>query len=299
MYFMKDEYTNNSYEELCELSEDINDRLAQDVQAVYNPDKASRKRKVEVSYDDPKRLEKPLEVDKYNIGECVLIFGINPSSSDIDSSEHKKPVFLQCMDKEEFNDQPKGIRKYAYNTYFSPGYKLFKDFGYNLLWRNNDYLEDCIKNIKEMKDIEDIKEIHKEYLRSKTLQNDKYLIFADLVYFKETNSKYMQEALLKYRNEVFKLFEMQVNYYKPKLILVANAFASKLLLACIQKCEYNHIEPKTCEYIDIEPTKCGKVSKVPIVFSAMLSNGNTDNFSLIRLKREIEELMKPNKETNL
>ena len=299
MYFMKAEYINN-YKELRKLSKEINKTLGPLVQDAYDADKSKEKKKARFSYDDSIRFEEPLKVvDRYNIGECVLIFGINPSSSDIDSSKHKKPVFLQCMDKEEFNDQPKGIEKYAYNTYFSPGYKLFKDFGYNLLWRNSDYLEDCIKNIKEMKDIEDMKETHKEYLRSKTLQNDKYLIFADLVYFKETNSKYMKEALLKYRNEVFKLFEMQVNYYKPKLILVANAFASKLILECIQKCEYNHIEPKTCEYIDIEPTTCEKVSKVPIVFSAMLSNGKTDKFSLIRLKSEIEELMNYNKETNL
>lgn len=281
--FMKDEYINNSYKELCKLSDEINNSIAPEIEAAYNADKARRKRKIEVPYDDHRRLEKPLEVDKYNIGECVLIFGINPSSSDIDSSGYKKSVFLQCIDKEEFNDQPEEIRKYAYSTYFSQGYKLFRNFGYNLLWRNSDYLEDCINGIKDME------EKHKEYLRNKTLQNDKYLIFADLVYFKETNSKYMQKALLKYRNEVFKLFKMQINYYKPKLILVANAFASNLLLECIQKCEYNDIEPKTCE----------KVLEVPMVFSAMLSNGNTDKFSFIRLKREIEELMNLNKETNI
>lgn len=279
--FMKEEYINNSYKELRKLSDEINNSLAPKVEVAYNADNARRKRKVEVSYHDPKRLEKPLEVDKYNIGECVLIFGINPSSSDIDSSGYKKSVFLQCIDKEEFNDQPRGIGKYAYGIYFSQGYKLFRNFGYNLLWRNSNYLEDCIKGIKDME------EIHKEYLRNKTLQNERYLIFADLVYFKETNSKYMKEALLKYRNEVFKLFKMQIDYYKPKLILVANASVSKLLLGCIQKCEYNDIEPKTCE----------KVSEVPIVFSAMLSNGNTDKFSLIRLKREIEELMNSHKDT--
>lgn len=281
MYFMKDEYTNNSYDELCKLSDEINENLGSELQDAYD---AKGKKKARFCYDDSIRFEKPLEVvDKYNIGECVLIFGINPSSSDIDSSGCKKFAFLQCIDKKEFNDQPGGLGDYAYGTYFSRGYKLFKDFGYNLLWRNSDYLEEHMKLACDMTGKQ------KEYLRRKTLQNDKYLIFTDLVYFKETNSKYMQEALLKYRNEVFKLFEMQVNYYKPKLILVANAFASKLLLACIQKCEYN----------DIEPTTWKKVSEVPIVFSAMLSNGNTDDFSLIRLKKEIEELINLNKETNL
>ena len=274
VYFMKAEYI-NSYRELRKLSEKINNSLAKEVQDTYDADNTEGKKKAKFCYNDLIRFEEPLEVDKYNIGECVLIFGINPSSSDIDSSGRKKFAFLQCIDKKEFNDQPEGLRDYAYGTYFSEGYKLFKDFGYNLLWRNSDYLEDCIKNIKDMK------EIHKEYLRSKTLQNDKYLIFTDLVYFKETNSKYMKKALSRYRNDIFELFKMQINYYNPKLVLVANAFASKLLLGCIQKCEYNDIEPKTYE----------KILEVPIVFSAMLSNGNTDKFSLIRLKREIEELM--------
>lgn len=283
MYFMKDEYTNNSYEELCKLSDEINNNLGPELQVAYDADNTEGKKEAKFCYNDLIRLEKPLEVDKYNISECVLIFGINPSSSDIDSSGGKKFAFLQCIDKKEFNDQPRGFGDYAYGTYFSRGYKLFKDFGYNLLWRNSDYLEEHMNRACDMT------EKQKEYLRRKTLPNEKYLIFTDLVYFKETNSKYMQEALLKYRKKVFKLFEMQVNYYKPKLILVANAFASKLLLACIQKCEYN----------DIEPTTFIKVSEVPIVFSAMLSNGNTDDFSFIRLKREIEELMNQNKETNL
>jgi len=263
----------SGYKELDEFAFSISNSLATEVENACK--KSNRNHNTEkdiVGFCDPIRYEHPQNIDNYNILDNVIILGLNPSSNDIDKTGSKKNAFLQYLDKEEFGNIPNELREYSYGTYFSQGYRLFKDFGYNLLWRNSMYLEDCMKNVN-------MTEQHKNYLREKTLPNKKYIIFADLVYYKEQDAKYMYQGIRRNEEDIYKLFKMQVKYYKPKLILIANAFVSEFLLRCIQECgEKTDMKPKTNE----------RVMGVPVIFSSMLSGGNLDRYSFLRLKKEIE-----------
>jgi hypothetical protein len=238
-----------------------------------------------------KKLGNPLEHNPFNdyggidFKENILVLGLNPSSTDTDKKGKQNDNFLHYVPDKGLSKPEmkalKGFRKegYVYTKYFKKPYELFWEYGYQPIWTNQSYRQSIFKNKNLNED-----EIA---LISKFQDTSKYTIFSDLVFYKETDSKKVASTIREKSDLcklIFELFELQIEFFQPKLVLVNNAFASTILteylVGVLNK------EKKIYTKTNYRNTK--------IIFSGILSSsGAIDRFSFERLKNEIaDELSK-------
>jgi len=217
----------------------------------------------------------PQNIDNYKIDDLILIFGINPSSSDIDKGKEKADCFLMYVDSDENIAEECKKQGWTYPLYFKNNYELVKPLKYRMFWEIPGFLESKKDILKE----------NFEVLSSIRKSNDKYVLFADLVYYKETKAHKIKDIIEKedLKEKIFDFFKQQLEYYKPKGVIITNAFASKLVY------EMNHNDTN---YVSDD-----FVDKIPIIYSSMVSGQRAlDNFNYLRLKKDIKEIL--NDETN-
>lgn len=95
------------------------------------------------------------------------------------------------------------------------------------------------------------------------------------------------------KTSIKNMLNHHIKQFKPKLIVVTNAFASRLIYYAIKGEEHSRNEDKCNIYYHYQ-YKEGQEDKekiIPIIFSGMVSQF-MDNFSKERLKRDINETMK-------
>lgn len=219
------------------------------------------------------RYGMPENIDGLEIDNTILILGLNPSSVNIEDTEKQNSCFIKYLDININKNIRKSIDKFTYSKYFKPNYELVKDLGYNLLWKNKEYLDRQIKKRK-------INEDAKKLLYNNVTKSNKFIIFADLIYFVETKSKEVNKILKNLKDDIWMLLNLQIKYYRPKMIICTNANVSKFICGYIEGVDMNKIEPKTYDILN----------GIPIVYSGMVSSGVLDQFNKIRLKREIEKI---------
>lgn len=226
--------------------------------------------------EDGSRHGLPENIDNLNLHNKILILGLNPSSVNKKNKKKQNSCFIKYLDIDSedrsINDQ---LKDFCYTQYFKPNYELVKDLGYNLLWKNKEYLTRQLK-IKG----QHIGEDAKTFLYDNATASDNFVIFGDLIYLVETNSKKTCKVLNNFKDDILGLLKMQIEYYKPKMIICKNVNVSKFICSCMQKVKVEKIEFKTYD----------KLNNTPIVFSGMVSSGVLDQFNKIRLKKEVEKI---------
>ncbi|MEI6297933.1 MAG: hypothetical protein WCO84_09960, partial [bacterium] len=207
---------------------------------------------------------------------------LNPSSADLDNNGTPTDCLIHYIPeqwKKSFDDMlikklsNKGL---TYDRYFKKPYELFLNSGYSPIWTNQKY-QSSIKsklaelgiNINIFKNCPDSK---------------KYIIFSDLINYKEKNANEIQDLFNdnNFKNRVLEYFMLQLKYFNSKIVLINNAFASKLVM--------NHLIEVLNKERKIYTSL--KFQNHFIIFSALITGKNPmDNFSLERLKNEIKVKM--------
>lgn len=213
--------------------------------------------------------------------DSVLVLGLNPSSSDIDNHGVVNDCFIHYFPDYWGAKSKQDIIKiyakkgYTYNKYFKKPYELFLPYGYKPIWTNKTYL-----NIK--KDILSKEEFE---LLNSISDSEKYTIFSDLIFYKETTAKRIEKLINGNKElecKILDLFVLQIKFFNSKLVFINNAYASRLLSSFI----INRLGLKQRIYTNIE------FEGTIIVFSAILTGARAmDNYSHERLKFELSTLL--------
>jgi hypothetical protein len=220
-------------------------------------------------------------LEDINFNDTVLVLGLNPSSADLDTKNKVNNCFIHYFPEHLINDNNHQIvtefaqKGFTYNRYFRKIYELFLPYDYYPIWVNVNYLKSKRDYLSD-----------DEYvlLESSIKDTGKYCIYSDLIFYKETTAKKIQEIINSnsdLKNKVLELFTLQIDLFKPKVVLINNAYASKLVLELL----INELKLESEIYTHI------KFKNSIVIFSALLTSGVTDVFSYERLKNEIKEIM--------
>lgn len=219
--------------------------------------------------------------------KTILLMGMNPSES-----EDKKDI---CRDEDYIEYIPNASRKLnkefeklIYNGYFKPNYELFENV--RMSWT---LFEDKIEKIKNTS-----KKVDKVQYEIDMDKNKDILVFADLIYYHHKNQKDIEDIIENtYKNNrkdlrcnIKAMINEHIELFYPRLIVVTNSYASKLIYEMKNAKENEKYDVNIKEdYIEYEY----KDRKIPIILSGMVSGQHAlDKFSYIRLKNRISDVQK-------
>lgn len=222
---------NNIFQEINKLSISINERIA----------------KLDIDFEDGYEGKRNREIVKIELDKdekAVLVLGINPSINK-SKGEDKYPDinFLKAVncEKRSKNNCTKYTNRYhqsIYNYAFN---------GFSMMWEKESYLNTYLEQYSNIDDeelrIKDKQELVR-YLNNHKANSKNYVLFTDLLHFKVTNAGKITPILditndVKYnvdykefkklQDDIFRMFELQVKYYSPKLIWIHNKSIKQFL----------------------------------------------------------------------
>ena len=230
--------------------------------------------------------EAPPDIDDTDVSSIILLFGLNPSSAGKERNSETSECFLYYVPEDESIESAKKIvnkinnNHLAYPTYFKQNFDLFERV--NLIWQDDRYLSKIQFREKIGNKHKEIISYLDKYNQKHFVRHQHYLVFTDLLFIKDKSQKNVCPILDKntnIREEVFRFFNAQLEYYKPKLVVITNGYASDLISDYISG-EKRHAQRKT------QMSYRG----IPIIFSSMVSGQRTlDRYNRERLKKEIKD----------
>lgn len=241
---------------------------------------------------EERHLESFKELLLLDFEETILIFGLNPSSSDIDNVGITKPCFLNYVSDDEYENCKDKVRikslinsrGYTYNSYFKKPFEIFLQLknGYVPVWKNRNFLN--YKRAQYNIPVED--EVF-DFLMNRGSDSKKYILFTDLLQYRETTAKKVEHIITTnkdIKSDVLELLECQLIFFKTKYVLVNNAFASHLIHSYIKEKSKDSSQNiySTLEYNGIR-----------FFFTSMITGVRAlDLFSFERLRSEINHYFK-------
>ena len=271
---------NNILLEVKKISNEISINIFQQISVENN-----------INFTD-RHLDSFSAIEDVEIEESIVIFGLNPSSSDIDTHGVPSPCFLHYVPEGDFEKANNALlikdeiirRKYTYDTYFKKPYNLFYDLNQNFMpiWKNIHYLN----KIKLELNIQDNDSIV-DFLFSICSNSKRFIIFSDLVQYREKSAKKIEAILsnskIDLKIEVIRLFELQLKLYKAKYVFINNAYASHLI--------HNYLKTKMNLSDDLIYS-CLEYNGIKFIFSSLVTGVRAlDLFNFARLRNEIKTII--------
>lgn len=251
---------------------------------------------------DKENFTKNFLMKKTNAKDIVLSMGINPGREEKQYKANEKVndyIYFwntKNLTKKEKHDLKVFNDYYVFkHSYHSENYKIFSKLDAKAHWGQEDYLsEDEIKKMlkncgKDLKEnyVKRIVEIIRKMQDEEGKKKGPYVFFSDLIWYNDSNQKTIEEALKQeipeFNEKIIELVKLNIEYYKPKLIVVTNSFASKL----IEKAKFNSNDDLN------EHNSMIELFNVPIILASMVSGRKSmDIFSKERLKEQIAKVYK-------
>ena len=251
---------------------------------------------------DKENFTKNFLMKKTNAKDIVLSMGINPGREEKQYKANEKVndyIYFwntKNLTKKEKHDLKVFNDYYVFkHSYHSENYKIFSKLDAKAHWGQEDYLsEDEIKKMlkncgKDLKEnyVKRIVEIIRKMQDEEGNKKGPYVFFSDLIWYSDSNQKTIEEALKQeipeFNEKIIELVKLNIEYYKPKLIVVTNSFASKL----IEKAKFNSNDDLN------EHNSMIELFDVPIILASMVSGRKSmDIFSKERLKEQIAKVYK-------
>lgn len=215
--------------------------------------------------------------------DCILVIGLNPAGDEKDAiREREDRTYLYSLGSVAVKkDQP----KWFYNTYYRPIFDLAQSVrpdGAKWPWCNLDWKE--IQSEIEGTELGDFEaEIKSEYEEHRNCRCTIYI--GDMFYYHDKKSKripYKKEwSDQRYSEYCWDMLDMHIRklfYYKKtvQFVYINSAKVSRWLCGEQQKTHKIRVVDG-CE--------------IPVFFGPMLSSGNTDLFSMLRLSNEIKQVL--------
>ena len=229
-------------------------------------------------------IAKPATI-KPNDKGSYLIINLNPSNLIGENEVNDKSLLV--IPKGHSLGLKKFLQKNAitFDSFFSKGLGLFSNQKVRLFWSTEEkYLDyvlsfDCGEHRKEIiKMFEEQKKI-----------NHSILVFSELFYQHDKTAKNIEKHLNQFdiknvRKKVKEIIDLYITYYNPRIIIVTNGYASKLIFSSIQD-----------DVFTLNTDKI-KYKGIDILFSSMLTGQRAlDTGSYYRLQREIDSTINANK----
>ena len=238
------------------------------------------------------QIEYP-DVERYQLNDVVLVLGLNPSFDEKTKIWEPRNLFGYVPEYDETEDdspiRQKIPIKLVYPRYFKIFIEEFMKMNYNPLWFNKKYLEDLLAQYKNdnptYNEIESFDEIIEYVSRFGKRDKKKYVVFADLIQYANTNSKDIKpyikrENEKKEYREIADYIEYLIKFLKPKLVLSANAAVSDFLMDLYYKGINDRPALSSFDLFDTQ-----------FFTASMLSGGVMDKYSQVRLFREIKSFL--------
>lgn len=215
----------------------------------------------------------------------VLVFGLNPSSSDLDLKGKVNPCFLHYVPDAWLAEEERELAAqwarggFTYAKYFKKIYELFRPLGYGPAWTHPNYL-----NEEQRRDLGASVAVLDGLVQNNN--TGRYCLVTDLIPYKETVARKMEDVLRMNKDLctwVFERFTLELQLRKPKLVLINNAFGSRFIWEQIRE-----REPNTLDSLDSYVHWNG----IPVVFTSIMSGARAlDLFAYERLRKEISGLL--------
>ena len=243
----------------------------------------------------------------------VLAMGINPGGGqhfyDINEEDFVQSHIYFTYTTNDMTEEEKisleildGNYVFKHN-YHKSNYELFEKIDARAHWCQEDYfkkdeLKKILKNSElfteggytyNEKDLENITSALRKMQQAERNQHKgPYVFFSDLIWYGDGNQSNIKKALEKSFNDnqekfyesIRETIRLNIEYYKPKIIVITNAYASDLISDALKN-------SKRKDFIDYKD----KDKETPIIFSGMVSGRRQlDKYSLYRLKDRIKEI---------
>lgn len=241
--------------------------------------------------------------EKYKKADKILILGLNPGgrNKEKDNIEQRcnnadlfKLLAIKECYKKKLNDKKIDFKeKFGIYDYYNQNYKLLERIHANLFWEyhiQND--NDDNQNVKDYNKL--YNNLHKDsndnLINDDFYENGPVCIFGDLLQYSEGTQKEVEKLINLKKDDKYtiikNIIDIFIDYYKPKMIIITNAYASGLVASALNK-EKELIEKNaTCDYnYNNTNTK--------LIFSGMVSGRRIiDKYSKYRLMNTINSVWK-------
>lgn len=228
----------------------------------------------------------------------VLAMGINPGGGSKilnRDNETKDSILFTIKDdltENEINALSILNNCYVFTKgYHSENYDLYRKINAKAHWSMNGYLQDdeiskivknCEKQNDTVGDFKTIRDAIRKMQKAEATRHDgPYVLFSDLIWYCDGNQSNLRAALKikdkNFNSNIREIIDLNIEYYNPKMITITNAFASDLVKSALSDDKIF----EDCEDVIMH-------NNVPIVLSGMVSNGNMDKYSKIRLQDRIK-----------
>lgn len=274
-------------------------------------------------------------LDEFEENNNILIMGINPGGGTkikdnlyefygfdkecVSENNYRKELLDILEDEcvwEEYHYQNYNLIEdgkffWAYKEISKCEDKMNETFNKILNYDEEKFLEKEFKKIEKKKNKisknrEKLLNAFNEIYKIEREKDGPYVIFSDLFCYADGTQDNIKKAIEKkeidreeLRKHIRDIVKLYIEYYKPRMIIVTNAYASHLINESINK-KFNDEEVIEFEnkkidndYLSINDysKKFSGEKKVPIVFSSMVSGQRAlDKYSYIRLKNRIKEI---------
>lgn len=253
------------YEQLSVKSE----KLSKDVLGLFGK-----------AYSEPGRdfLDPPT----FNTNIKYLFLGVNPGEQENNKIRRRSDSeILLTISRELSIKYPKIKKKLIFPSYYDKLLDLLDfDKKVKIFWQHKKCFDIIRSQNQEFGIILD--EIAG---RADGNDSDNYISFSDLIWVKCKKQKKIVEIIEKndkFQNSVIDFFNDQMDYYKPKNVVVINAFVSSFICQKIYGMDIK--KEGHSSFFDVK-------RKIRYFFSSMIAGQRAlDQFSFVRLKNEIRQL---------
>lgn len=176
----------------------------------------------------------------------VMLFGINPGG-DGEALENAPDFYFEFFLDNEMCKEIK-IDKSRYMRLNS---ELFDKIDKRIFWSEFKY-EYVLENFKRLDNYEKFLDKFESMYNTEKMKNGPLLIFSNLFLYCDSNQQNLEKELAKSKEEdilnyVKEFLNYNIDYYNPKLIVVSNTYASRLVMKAlgtkpdVDKLEYRNI----------------------------------------------------------
>lgn len=228
------------------------------------------------------KLAKNIFIDKSKFEnpyyDKVLLFGINPGGDGEVSKDAPDFYFEYFYDKKMCNK----LKIDNTSNYMRLNSELFDKIDSRIVWSEFKY-EYALEQYKKLDSSMEFLDKFEEMYNAEKKKKGPLLIFTNLFWCHDSDQKNLENELAKVEKNklldyVRETLEKNIEYYKPKLIVVANSYAARLVMTSLG-------ETPDVDKLDFKINH----RNIPIIFSRTVYPRNRfDGISRERLKSQIK-----------
>ncbi|MEK4271803.1 hypothetical protein [Paenibacillus sp. FSL R7-0026] len=217
----------------------------------------------------------PISIDGIRFNRLWVHFGLNGSDHDTAKGKDIEDCFIKSIthlaeQSYEFNNVKLQLKDkgYIYDRYFSKPVEFYSSLNWYQTWQHPDYFDVFSEHLKMSECLPGVSDFFKKHQKTR---KDDYVIFSDLLFVRERNSKNISKNLIldTHGDLIWDSLQYQIKYYKPCGITIANAQAQDFVRKRLNGEKYSYLL---------------YLNDIPVILSSQFSGGALSDplFGLLR-----------------